>query len=70
MKVKYLNQKKIIAQMVYVVFKEFVLTKGYILENVQWVHKDVNFLKKNLSMPYLYYLCNLIVINLKDRFGK
>jgi hypothetical protein len=56
--------------MVYVVFKEFVLTKGYILENVRWVHKDVNFLKKNLSMSYLYYLCNLIVINLKDRFGK
>lgn len=24
-------------------------TKGYVEENVQWVHKDVNFMKSNLT---------------------
>lgn len=36
-------------------------TKGYILGNIQWVHKKVNELKWDLSNEELFYWCNLIV---------
>ena len=34
--------------------------KPYILENVQWVHKDVNKMKQNFSQPYFVNICKLI----------
>lgn len=33
---------------------------GYIPENVQWVHKDVNFLKNKYSEEYLIRMCKMV----------
>lgn len=41
-------------------------SKGYIEGNVQWVHKDVNFMKKNLPEKRLIELCKLIVKKSKN----
>ena len=35
-------------------------TKGYIVGNVQWVHKDVQFMKYTLTQERLFELANLI----------
>jgi len=35
-------------------------TKGYIVGNVQWVHKEINRFKNNLTEDKLIYFCNLI----------
>jgi len=34
--------------------------KGYIVGNVQWVHKDVNLMKNKLSQDYFIELCNKV----------
>lgn len=36
-------------------------SKGYIKGNVQWVHKDVNMMKRNLSEEYFLQICENIV---------
>ena len=36
-------------------------SKGYTPGNVQWVYKDVNFMKQQLSMDRFYELCRLVV---------
>lgn len=36
-------------------------SKGYVEGNVQWVHKDVNFLKGKFSEQKLLYLCQTII---------
>lgn len=41
--------------------------KGYIKGNVQWVHKDVNQMKMDLSEKRLIELCKLITTNDKRR---
>lgn len=33
---------------------------GYTKENIQWVHKDVNYMKMNLEEKYFVKLCKLI----------
>jgi len=38
-------------------------SKGYILGNIQWVHKDVNKMKMDISMPRFLELCRLVVTN-------
>jgi len=38
---------------------------GYIPENVQWVHKDINFLKNKYSEEYLLKICKMI----SDKFS-
>lgn len=35
-------------------------SKGYIKENVQWVHKDINNMKQHFSMEYFLKLCKII----------
>ena len=35
--------------------------EGYKIENIQWVHKDVNLMKQNLSEDKLFELCKQIV---------
>ena len=35
-------------------------SKGYIEGNVQWVHKDINMMKRTYSQEYFVYLCNLV----------
>jgi len=38
---------------------------GYVLENVQWVHKDVNFLKNKYPEEYLLKICKMV----SDKFS-
>jgi len=38
-------------------------SKGYILENVQWVHKDVNIMKNKFEQSYFTEICRLIYKN-------
>jgi hypothetical protein len=33
---------------------------GYILDNIQWVHKDINTMKWNTHQDKFIYMCNLI----------
>lgn len=35
-------------------------TQGYSIENCQWVHKDVNWLKNRFSQERLFQLCRMI----------
>ena len=35
-------------------------TNGYVKENVQWVHKDINLMKQGYTNEYLIYMSNLI----------
>lgn len=35
-------------------------TKGYTLENVQWVHKDINRMKNVFSQDYFIDMCHRI----------
>lgn len=35
-------------------------TKDYTLDNVQWVHKDVNIMKNMYSMEYFVWFCGLV----------
>lgn len=35
-------------------------SKGYIIGNIQWVHKDINFIKQNLSEKYFIELCKKV----------
>lgn len=36
--------------------------KGYIVGNVQWVHKDINQMKMDLPESYFKYLCNSVAL--------
>ena len=35
-------------------------SKGYTVDNIQWVHKDLNRMKWNLSTDYFIELCKLV----------
>jgi hypothetical protein len=35
--------------------------KGYTIDNVQWVHKDINFMKQQFSMEYFVEMCQKVV---------
>lgn len=35
-------------------------SKGYIKENIQWIHKDVNIMKNDLDEKDFFYYCKLI----------
>jgi len=35
-------------------------TKGYIIGNVQWVHKDINMMKGSLTDEYFIKMCELV----------
>lgn len=38
-------------------------TKGYTVDNVQWVHKDINRMKTDFNQEYFYKLCQLVTEN-------
>lgn len=40
-------------------------SKGYIIGNVQWVHKDINIMKNKFQQDYFINVCNLISLNNK-----
>lgn len=35
-------------------------SKGYIEGNVQWVHQDINFMKRNYNQEYFIKICKLV----------
>lgn len=35
-------------------------SKGYTLDNVQWVHKDINYMKRHLTQEYFIDLCTKV----------
>jgi hypothetical protein len=35
-------------------------SKGYIEGNVQWVHKDINMMKRHYTEEYFFHLCSLV----------
>lgn len=43
-------------------------SKGYSIDNIQWVHKRVNFLKRDYSEEELIYWCTKIAKKNKDKF--
>jgi len=36
---------------------------GYVNDNVQWVHKDINMMKRIYTQEYFIYLCKLVSEN-------
>mgnify|MGYP007044016634 CR=1 FL=1 len=38
-------------------------SKGYIEGNVQWVHKDINWMKQDFNEEYFIFLCSEITKN-------
>lgn len=38
-------------------------TKGYTKDNIQWLHKDINIMKMDLTMDELLNYCQLIIKN-------
>jgi len=40
-------------------------SKGYILNNVQLVHKDINFMKQQFSQDYFIEMCQLVADKVK-----
>jgi hypothetical protein len=38
-------------------------SKGYIEGNIQWVHKDINFMKRTYSQEYFVQMCKLVSNN-------
>jgi hypothetical protein len=40
-------------------------SKGYEIGNVQWVHKDINFMKRTYSQEYFIQMCKLVAENNK-----
>ncbi len=35
-------------------------SKGYVISNVQWVHKDINRMKNNFNQEYFVGICKII----------
>ena len=42
-------------------------TKGYLPDNVAWVHKDINIIKNNLDIFDFYRLCHLVAEKARTR---
>jgi hypothetical protein len=38
-------------------------SKGYVEGNIQWVHKDINFMKQKYSSDYFIKICKLVASN-------
>lgn len=42
-------------------------SKGYVKGNVQWVHKDINFMKRIYSQNYFINMCKKVAKNNEDK---
>ena len=38
-------------------------SKGYTIDNVQWVHKHINFMKRTYSQDYFIEMCKKVAEN-------
>ncbi len=36
-------------------------SRGYVKDNIQWIHKDINWMKQDYSINYFLEMCNKIV---------
>jgi hypothetical protein len=43
--------------------------KGYVPSNIQWVHKDINWLKQDFEENYFIMLCKNVAKHHKDKYG-
>lgn len=41
-------------------------SKGYVLDNIQWVHKDVNWMKGSFTQEYFVNICKKISQNVEN----
>lgn len=41
-------------------------SRGYFKDNIQWLHKDINMMKRHYSEDYFLELCTRIVLNEKS----
>ena len=39
---------------------------GYIMSNIQWVHKDINMMKKHYNEKYFIEMCRLVTITTQN----
>jgi len=44
-------------------------TKGYIVGNIQWVHKDINFMKNYYNQDYFIEMCRKVAKNKQTNSG-
>ena len=44
-------------------------SKGYVIDNIQWVHKKINIMKNVMSMSELLEWCELIIKNSKKNLN-
>ena len=44
-------------------------SKGYTINNVQWVHKDINYMKMDLRQDRFIELCNKVTKNIGSKHG-
>jgi hypothetical protein len=42
-------------------------SKGYTVDNIQWVHKDLNMMKRNYDNDYFKYICYLVAKHEQDK---
>jgi len=42
-------------------------SRGYVVGNVQWVHKDINYMKQEYDEKYFYDMCRKVAQNPKPR---
>jgi len=47
-------------------------SKGYVVDNVQWIHKDINFMKGNFSEKYFIKMCECVykISQLSNKFQR
>ena len=45
-------------------------TKGYTIDNIQWIHKNINIMKSSISQEYFLNVCTLIADHNKDKFNR
>ena len=43
-------------------------SKGYIADNIQILHKDINVMKWDFTQDYFLHLCYLIYNNMKAKY--
>lgn len=41
-------------------------SKGYLLDNIQWIHKDVNMMKNKYSQDYFISICKAVCNNINN----
>lgn len=43
-------------------------SKGYTIDNIQWVHRDINWVKSNFQEVDFYNMCKDVYLNCKEKY--